>query len=89
MLFGTKGFIEVVNINNPEKIRVFDSEYQLVKEIVQPQQITGFEYQVEACIDAIEAGAMECPQMPHDEILRIMGIMDDVRARWGLKYPNE
>ena len=89
MLFGTKGFIEVVNINNPEKIWVFDSEYQLVKEIVQPQQITGFEYQVEACIDAIEAGAMECPQMPHDEILRIMGIMDDVRARWGLKYPNE
>lgn len=89
MIFGTKGFIEVANINNPESIRVFDLDYRLVKELKQPKQITGFEYQVEACIDAIEAGKIECPQMPHQEIIRVMHMMDAVREQWGLRYPNE
>lgn len=89
MIFGTKGFIEVQNINNPEAIRVYDLDYKLVKELAQPAQITGFEYQVQACIDAIAAGSIECPQMPHSEILRVMHIMDDIRTQWGLKYPGE
>ena len=89
MIFGTKGFIEVQNINNPEAIRVYDLDYKLVKEIEQPKQITGFEYQVQACIDAIASGSIECPQMPHSEILRVMHIMDDIRTQWGLKYPGE
>ncbi len=89
MIFGTKGFIEVTNINNPEAIRVYDLDYQLIQEIMQPKQITGFEYQVQACIDAIREGSMECPQMPHAETLRIMSIMDSIRSRWGMRYPME
>ncbi len=82
MIFGTKGYIEVTNINNPEWIRVFDTEHVLLKEIKQPQQITGFEYQVEACRTAISADAIECPEMPHQEILRVMRIMDLIRSQW-------
>ncbi len=82
MIFGDKGYIEVENINNPEAIRVYDLDYTLVKELLQPPQITGFEYQVDACIDALEANSIECPQMPHEEIIRVMQIMEDVRAQW-------
>lgn len=89
MIFGNKGYIEVQNINNPQMIRVFDTNYKLIKEIEQPPQITGFEYQVQACIEAIHSKAIECPQQPHAEILRVMTIMDQFRAQWGLRYPFE
>ena len=89
MIYGTKGFIEVQDINNPEAIRVYDMDNKLIKEIEQPSQITGFEYQVKASIDAIDAKSIECHQQPHKEILRVMDIMDTLRAQWGLVYPFE
>jgi len=89
MIYGSKGYIEVQNINNPEYIRVFDPEHALLKELKQPQQINGFEYQVQACIDAIETGKTECPQHPHAAILKVMDIMDELRRQWNLRYPFE
>ena len=89
MIYGPKGYIEVQNINNPEYIRVFDPEHKLLKELKQPQQINGFEYQVQACVDAIKAGKTECPQHPHAAILAVMDIMDELRRQWDLRYPFE
>lgn len=86
---GTKGYLEVQNINNCEEIRVYDVEDHLLATHKVPKQITGFEYQVEACIRAISKGSIECEEMPHDEILRVMRIMDEVRGPWGMKFPNE
>ena len=37
-----------------------------------PEQISGYEYQVYASIEAIEKGWLESPYMPHAETLRIM-----------------
>ncbi len=87
MIFGTDGYIEVTNINNPEVIRVFDSEYREKAVYYPPKQITGYEYEVEACIEAIAEGRLECPQMPHAETVRIMEIMDGIRAEWGYDIP--
>lgn len=81
-IFGTKGFVEVENINNPQSIRVYDAEHKLIKELIQPTQITGFEYEVRSCINAIKNDSIECPEMPHEEILRVMRIMDAVRTKW-------
>ncbi len=53
------------------------------------QQINGFEYQVQACVDAIKAGKTECPQHPHAAILAVMDIMDELRRQWDLRYPFE
>lgn len=89
MIYGTKGYIEVQNINNPESIRIYDTDYHLVREIEQPTQITGFEYQVRSCINAIHAKAIECPEHPHKEILRVMDIMDTLRNQWNFTYPFE
>ena len=36
----------------------------------QPKQITGYEYEVLACKNALEQGLLECPEMPHKETLR-------------------
>ena len=54
-----------------------------------PHQITGFEYQVQACMDAINAGKVETDFMPHSESLRVMEIMDGLRREWGIVFPND
>lgn len=86
-IFGTKGYIQVQNINNPEKITVFDQEHKEVASYLPPEQITGYEYEVEACIKALKEGAKECPEMPHDETVRVMEIMDGIRKSWGYEIP--
>ena len=52
---------------------------KLIKEISVPEQITGYEYEVEACDRAIAAGLTECPEMPHAETLEIMRQMDKIK----------
>lgn len=86
-IFGTKGYMQVQNINNPEKITVFDTEHKEVASYVVPEQISGYEYEVESCMKAIQEGKLECPEMPHAETIRIMKIMDDIRKSWNYEIP--
>lgn len=87
IISGEKGFIVVENINNPQKLTVFDGDYRILSQYDCPQQITGYEYQVYASIEAIRNGWIESPFMPHAETLRIMKLMDNLRKTWGVKYP--
>ena len=89
IIYGTKGFAVVENINNFESIAVYDKQYKKVASYKCPKQISGYEYEVAACIDAIKCGQIECAQMPHSETLRVMRIMDEIRSQWGMKYPCE
>ncbi len=88
MVYGTLGRIEFDNINNCEGITVTLND-GTVKRYETPKQITGFEYEAQAALDAIARGETECPQMPHSEIMRVMRIMDSLRAEWGIRYPFE
>ena len=92
MIYGDKGFIEVQNINNPEQIRVYSPdrngpELRACYDV--PEQITGYEYEVRACIKAIEEGKTECPEMPHSQTIQIMCQMDEIRKQFGIVYPFE
>ena len=89
IIYGTKGFAVVENINNFESIAVYDRQYKKVASYKCPKQISGYEYEVEACVEAIKCGQIECAQMPHSETLRVMRIMDEIRSQWGMKYPCE
>ena len=53
-IFGTRGYMQVQNINNPEKITVFDTDHKEVASYVVPEQISGYEYEVESCMKAID-----------------------------------
>lgn len=87
VISGDKGFMVIENINNPEWIKIFGKDYKLKAEYKAPEQITGFEYQVKASIEAIENGWKESPYMPHKETIRIMHQMDALRKEWGVKFP--
>ena len=68
-------------MNGPDRV--------FVEEIRVPQQITGYEYQFVACRDAIAEGLIEPPQMPLEETLYIMDLMDGLRKEWGVHYPMD
>ena len=88
-IYGTKGFMVIENINNFESLTVYDTGYRPVKKIERPEQISGYEYEVEACIRALSEGKLECEEMPHEETLRVMELMDALREEWGVKFPFE
>jgi len=83
-IFGTKGYIEITNINNPEEIKVFDSDYKVIEVLKVPEQISGYEYEVTACAKAISDGEIECCEISHSETVKVMEIMDDIKASWEL-----
>ena len=89
VIAGTEGNLIIDNVNNPQRITVNGPDRVFVEEIPVPQQITGYEYQFIACRDAIAAGLTEPPQMPLDETLYIMELMDGLRAEWGVRYPMD
>lgn len=86
---GSKGYIEIQNINNCEEIRVFNLDREITARYQVPEQINGYEYEVIACQKAIEDGRVECEEMPHSETLKVMKLMDEIRGQWGMKYPCE
>lgn len=89
IVYGTKGYLEVHNINNCDEIRIYDGNRERIGCYPVPEQINGYEYEVLSCIKAIREGKTECEEMPHGETLRVMKLMDEMRAKWGMKYPME
>ncbi len=89
IIYGDNGRIHVHNINNCEGITVYNKSGIKIKDIAVPPQINGYEYEVLACVEAIQNGEPECSQMSHAETLRGMEILDEIRRQWGIKYPCE
>ena len=89
VIAGTDGNLIIDNINNPQNIRVNTHDRLFVEDIPVPQQITGYEYQFQTCKQCLEQGLLEPPQMPHQETLYIMKLMDQLRHRWGVVYPYD
>jgi predicted dehydrogenase len=89
IIYGTKGYMVIENINNFESIQVYDTDRKVVERYERPEQISGYEYQIEASADAIEKGLLECPQMPHKTTMNVMNVMDELRRQWGIRYPFE
>jgi len=89
VIAGSEGYLVVDNINCPEKVTVY-RDYKPVAEYFPPEnQVTGYEHQVFACKDALDKGLLESPFMPHEETLRVMRQMDDLRKEWGVVYPMD
>ena len=89
VICGDRGFIVVDNVNNPSEVCVYDTEHRLVDSYREEDKITGYEFQVYACEDALSKGWIESPFMPHRETVAIMRQMDALRREWGVVYPND
>ena len=89
VIAGTDGNLIIDNINNPQKITVNTHDREFVEDIHVPKQITGYEYQFLACRQALIDGLLEPLEMPLEETLYIMQLMDGFRKKWGVKYPMD
>ncbi|MBQ9611794.1 MAG: Gfo/Idh/MocA family oxidoreductase [Lachnospiraceae bacterium] len=89
VIYGDKGYVVVENINDPESLTVYDSRHKKVAKYKRPRQKTGYEYEVIASIQAINAHRIEPWAMPHEQTLKIMRLMDEIRSQTGVYYPFE
>ena len=89
IIYGSLGYIIIENINNFESLTVYNISHEKLAQYTKPEQITGYEYQVVESVKAVKAGKISCSQMPHEETIRIMEIMDQLRSDWGIVYPFE
>ena len=89
VIAGTDGNLIIDNINNPQKITVNTHDREFVEDIHVPQQITGYEYQFLACRQALIDGLLEPREMPLEETLYVMQLMDGLRQKWGVRYPMD
>lgn len=86
IIYGTDGYIVFHNINNCERIDVYNTYHEIIDHIDAPVQITGFEYELETAIEAIENGKTECAHMPHAEIIAVMEITDRIKEKTWVEY---
>lgn len=89
IIHGDKGYMIVENINNPQRIEVYDTDDKLLEAVDVPEQISGYEYEIEECIRMISEGRLESESMPLDDSIFVMEQMDEIRRQWGLVYPQE
>ena len=91
MIYGTEGSIEVINVNNPERINVYSADRPpvLMETIPIFHKVSGYEYELEAADKAIAAGRTEPEAMPWRETLRVLRLCDAMRDVWGIKLGSE
>lgn len=91
MISGTKGYITVDYCANPREVTLYlkEENFAAAHPVALPEQISGYEFEIEACLKALNEGRIECPEMPHSETIRMMEIMDGIRAQWNMVYPFE
>ncbi len=49
----------------------------------------GYNYEAAEVNKCLKEGKLECPSMPWKDTLSIMSLLDDIRSKWGLRYPND
>ena len=89
IIHGDKGYAVVENINNPQSISVYDLSDTLIAHYDVPKQINGYEYEFAEAVACIGAGKTESDSMPMADTIKVMELMDSLRASWGIVYPQE
>lgn len=89
-IIGTRGYITVQNINNFESYAIYNADHEMIASGKRPKQkADGYEYELQACREAIKAHMQECPAMPHSATLEIMEQLDTIRGKLGITYPGD
>ena len=88
-IYGTRGYMVIEGTDNFASLSIYGKDGEKLSYFKRPKQRTGYEYEVEEFVKAIQSGWNECPNMTHDATLELIGMMDTIRAQLGIKYPGE
>ena len=90
IISGTKGFITLGNwFHCTEEGILFDRNGKEIERFVRKDDINGYEYEIAELHSCLDVGLKESPLVPHRDTIAVMKLMDECRAQWGMKYPNE
>lgn len=85
IIYGSKGYLEIDDINNPHKVSIFDTfnkrSPELSKVIEFEKQVNGYEYEFIETIENVKNHQIEPNSMLHSETLKIMKIIDEINEK--------
>ncbi len=88
-IMGTEGMIRLhADFWNASKVSIRRGEDEPEVHTF-PLLCNGYEYEAQEAQECFRAGKLQSEIMPHAATLDVLGIMDELRAQWGLKYPME
>ena len=87
---GSQGYIKVHHMFLRSQTLTLQEGWDAEPEVVQiPFESNGYIHQVREVQACLRAGKLESDIVPHSDTLEIMTLMDEMRAQWGLTYPQE
>ncbi|WP_019678388.1 Gfo/Idh/MocA family protein [Ruminococcus flavefaciens] len=90
IISGSKGFITLGNwFHCTDEGVLYDRAGKEMEKYVFKDEINGYEYEMEEVHRCLEAGLTESPLVPHGDTIAVMKLMDECRAQWDMKFPNE
>jgi predicted dehydrogenase len=88
-IMGEKGHIQLPRDFHQAEEVVLCRDGEAEQRVSTPLGINGFEYEIVEAMRCVRAGLHESPRMPHAETLVVLGWMDAIRAKLGVRYPFE
>jgi len=86
-VYGSNGYMEIQNINNPERATIYDSKGEVIEELERPDDfISGYEYEFLAAREAIIVGRTETKEYKSAQIYSLYVMTDQLRNSWGALY---
>jgi len=90
IIVGDKGKIVIPNFWTAESVQLYDNKGGLIDTYTFPfPSDNGYIYEAEEVNKCIREGKQESEIMPLKDSPSILNIMDDIRSKWGLTYPQE
>lgn len=87
---GTSGRLELDGwFYQPNTVRLIDPDDREIDRYETPRREHGLAYEAAEFARLLAAGKTEADLLPLDETLRIMQVLDDVRAQLGCAFPGE
>jgi predicted dehydrogenase len=89
-ILGTRGRIHLDTVwYTPTSFTVYDNDQQVVERYESSVTSRGMQYQAWALEQIVDAGAISGAELPIEQSVAIMGVLDTVRNQIGLRYPGE
>ena len=77
-VIGEDGYIKITNINDYEKIELYNDNSELVDSAVR-ECLNSYAVEIKACMDAVRKGLIQCPEMPWHKTAAIASLNDRIR----------
>lgn len=90
VISGSKGYIILGNwFHCTCEGTLYSKDGTEIEKFIRPDDINGYEYEVDEVHSCLEKGVLESSLVPHSDTIEVMEIMDECRRQWGMKFPEE